>query len=1356
MWRCTISLKGNINGQIRGFYYAASGDNDLDGQTLERPKIAIQAAIDEATALSPTAGNIALVSASQGGTFETGFVLTEFVQFDGLNTSLNVAQAIAVTLADGLECKIEAVSNSQASSIVFQFPGLTDAALFCGRMDVLGASSVGLNFTGTVETVFADVTSIVVSGLGATAINIESTNTIPIDIDVDTVQLIANDTTFIDHNPPASTDVSNVSVSTIEPNGATGTTGFLVQGGTLIVPKAGQVTCDTVIHVMSGAVLNIDANNMIGDIIVDPGGILKCTIRVHTGTIDPESKGRIVGIINNDLYGPVTLFDGVSFSDASTQNHGATRSADDWHIAASVFNQSFSIVAQDDEPDSLFFRSDGLKMYVAGSENGLVYEYDLGTSWDISTSVFLQSFDPSMTNIAGVFFRPNGLQMFLINVTTDELEEFALSTAWDISTASTVQTVDLTSIGGGTLPHDIYFKSDGLAFYVAEIFDEDVEQFGMTTPWDISTATLTTTFNTNAPDFSVSFKLDGTIMFVVNRSGVVQEFNLTTPWLIDTAELVSSTDLSTLDVRGMFLKTDGSKIYLVEESIGTVLEFNIGLSVSSLLIDGVAPGTGNVNTSDTMEINVLVRGVTGTEISAISAGESFVRTNTNADLLEIKADESGTSSYRCLDDQEDVRVTLQWSNISGTGALISTNAFTIDVTGNLNLDTTGNILFNTDISVDAIGQQLLITSVGGTGTPSFELANSSDVNKLVIEYDQQINNVNITGTVDTTLDTTSGSTFIHSAVDVRLDARSGDILLDATGEIITNTSLGINASPVNTLHIFEDDDLNITSGLAVEQAGTGDAAIHFILTGVQEWTVGVDNSISNGFGISTSLSLGIDPQFFIETGGNVGIGTSNPSTMFHISDLTGGPVTSRIAGEDGQFNASVSGNGQTNLQSIRTTGVVNYGFQGVPSDGTSGVNFRFGVSSGSTGDQRIQLFEPNGAVIQTEFCTSGGDSFINSQGGSVGIGTDTPVSKLHIYQNTSDILLEAGISIEQDGGGDAVLHFTRTAEQTWSVGIDANNDNQLAFSPNDGLNANDSPLIIKPTGEIGVDTRFPDARLDVTGSILADSIQSPFGGLGRRQNLFQFSEEFDNAVWAVVDSRVTKTANNALAPNGEMTADTAEWTINGRGIRQTMLGTLDSTTYTISVWGRSVSGNNEMRFDLHDGSVVSIFFDSVMRRHSVVITAGTGGDFLDISVNTTLGTFELWGWQISEGTESYPYSRTETDLCELEIGATISGSLRISGGIAKSIVAKTAAYTLTALDYTVTGDATSATFSFTLPTAVGITGRIYVLKKIDSSVNIVTVDADASETIDGALTYELTDENESITIQSDGSNWIII
>ena len=94
---------------------------------------------------------------------------------------------------------------------------------------------------------------------------------------------------------------------------------------------------------------------------------------------------------------------------------------------------------------------------------------------------------------------------------------------------------------------------------------------------------------------------------------------------------------------------------------------------------------------------------------------------------------------------------------------------------------------------------------------------------------------------------------------------------------------------------------------------------------------------------------------------------------------------------------------------------------------------------------------------------------------------------------------------------------------------------------------------------------------------------------------------------------------------------------------------------------------------------------------------------------------------------------------------------KVSGGATFNYVAKTATYTASATDYVI--DCTSGTFTVSLPTAVGITGRVYVIK--NSGTGTITIDPNGAQTIDGLSAYTLAVRYESITIMSNGANWIV-
>ncbi len=63
--------------------------------------------------------------------------------------------------------------------------------------------------------------------------------------------------------------------------------------------------------------------------------------------------------------------------------------------------------------------------------------------------------------------------------------------------------------------------------------------------------------------------------------------------------------------------------------------------------------------------------------------------------------------------------------------------------------------------------------------------------------------------------------------------------------------------------------------------------------------------------------------------------------------------------------------------------------------------------------------------------------------------------------------------------------------------------------------------------------------------------------------------------------------------------------------------------------------------------------------------------------------------------------------------------------------------------------------TLTLPTAVGIAGRPYHIKKVDSAAGTVVIATTSSQTIDGFATYTLLNQWQYVEVYSDGANWQI-
>jgi hypothetical protein len=69
---------------------------------------------------------------------------------------------------------------------------------------------------------------------------------------------------------------------------------------------------------------------------------------------------------------------------------------------------------------------------------------------------------------------------------------------------------------------------------------------------------------------------------------------------------------------------------------------------------------------------------------------------------------------------------------------------------------------------------------------------------------------------------------------------------------------------------------------------------------------------------------------------------------------------------------------------------------------------------------------------------------------------------------------------------------------------------------------------------------------------------------------------------------------------------------------------------------------------------------------------------------------------------------------------------------------------------------TVSNFSVKALTGESNSGRLYTVKKMDASGTTTTISTTSSQTIDGQTSKQLSAQYESITLQSTGSEWVIL
>lgn len=244
--------------------------------------------------------------------------------------------------------------------------------------------------------------------------------------------------------------------------------------------------------------------------------------------------------------------------------------SDSWNVASASHVTDFSVAAYEANPESIEFKPDGTKMFVLGTSGDDINEYTLSTAWDLSTATYSQSSGSTSSfesSPKGMTFKPDGTKVWIVGSSTDSVDEYDLSTAWDVSTLSHAGNDISISLN----PEAIWFKPDGSAFYVAQNGNYIYQ-------WIVGQKQFFLRSEESTPN-TVFFKTDGTKMYICGQNGdEINEYDLSTAWDVETATYNQNFSLSSQDgtPMSMYIKSDGTKFYMSGSSGDDINEYDFG------------------------------------------------------------------------------------------------------------------------------------------------------------------------------------------------------------------------------------------------------------------------------------------------------------------------------------------------------------------------------------------------------------------------------------------------------------------------------------------------------------------------------------------------------------------------------------------------------------------------------------------------------------------------------------------------------------------------------------------------------------------------------------------------------------
>lgn len=392
------------------------------------------------------------------------------------------------------------------------------------------------------------------------------------------------------------------------------------------------------------------------------------------------------------------------------------------------------------------------------------------------------------------------------------------------------------------------------------------------------------------------------------------------------------------------------------------------------------------------------------------------------------------------------------------------------------------------LRIDQDGNTSASTSVGG----AINLDNTNNTGAGIVIYSN--------------MDASSaGHLFVARADNAAFDQSAIYVSYDGTGNAVNLVGTG-NGSGNGVLNVSSTNADESTIKITGQETGKGTLKITHTGTGTDSGASGIDiqlsgsgtaakglliESASGTTGDLIQITNAGNEKFSVDANGDVSIdaggGLSDHSYLYFTGART--HIAYNGTNARGEF---VGGSGKgLALKTNATTEALVFTSAG---DATFGGNVTMGSDEdiyfndtdhflrydsgeaklwlGAAADNKILKLTYGGASGYFQIDQFGVGEVLRIAGGKMGLGISSAVSPLHVFEDTTEVGANAGITVEQDGAGDALVQLVLTGTKRWVMGIDNSDGDKFKIADSADL-ASDVQLELDGSG------------LEITGTINA-------------------------------------------------------------------------------------------------------------------------------------------------------------------------------------------------------------------------------------------------------------------------------
>ena len=231
---------------------------------------------------------------------------------------------------------------------------------------------------------------------------------------------------------------------------------------------------------------------------------------------------------------------------------------------------STSTASEDTAMFGITFSINGDKMYQVGSVSDTVYQYYLREAFNPASKVLETSFYVGGQDVSprGITFSATGDKMYITGYGSNTLYQYNLGSKWEVNTASYSVSHIYTGVLSGA--RSSKFNVDGSKVFVLSGSSDAIYEYNLSTNYNITTMTYTGnsfSFSTEddvPTDFSIS--PDGnTLIMLGNTSNSLHSYQMTTSGSLSTVPTVkASFSIVSEDATpgGLYVKRKGDKLFI--------------------------------------------------------------------------------------------------------------------------------------------------------------------------------------------------------------------------------------------------------------------------------------------------------------------------------------------------------------------------------------------------------------------------------------------------------------------------------------------------------------------------------------------------------------------------------------------------------------------------------------------------------------------------------------------------------------------------------------------------------------------------------------------------------------------------